>query len=946
MLTAWRTSPTRLREDAAAEADLVRGGYRDRLLTELAQNAVDAALAANVAARLHIRRVDDTIRVANVGVPLGASGVAALASLRASDKASADGHTGRYGVGFTAVRTVADAIEVRSRGGSVRFDVAETAEAVRRQGIPTEALDRHGLTVPGLRLPFPISAAPEDGWDTEIVLHPRPDLDLDMLLAGLVADAPDVMLDLAGLTELTVEEPSVALTRTVERRDDGIEILTIRTAERGRSATEKRWWVLTSAASKGRSSVRWLWPQVYGEPGRAVPDVLRAPTRSDEPLTLPALVVADLPLQPDRRRLLPGVDAADLADDYAAMVARLPAAARTVAVPDPGLPAGPVDAALRDAIIHQLRTRPWIDDTERVAVAGAEAAVLPDADAETAELFGELIPGLVHPDLSTRADVPLLRSVGARVLGVPDLVEALAGQSRPASWWRRIYEVLDRRVRDVVDRDNCGSLPVPLVDGRLVTGPRTVVIAEGLDTHTGADTGADIGVDWVRLVHPDAVHPLLTTLGANDARPADLLADPALHERIAAVDELAADRPDDPDTRDAARRLADTVLTLAAAIDGAADPTPIDGLGALLLDDVDGELRPADELLLPNAPLRQVLADDAPVGQPAAYWLDRHDPPALRRIGVGWDFTVVTDDAPTEPTHLLDDEESWWAQLPAEPETMVAVRDLDLVAPDRWVQAIDMMLARPSIAAAFDDPEGYTCWWIRRYARVAGLSPAQYTDGHGPFAGLLDRWPGERRPPVGLLADDRVADAGQAEEVLRRLADPDRRLAPEVGVRMHGVLAAAVAEGRLDPASIDPPDRVRVLTGAVVDAGTAYVLDRPWLAAIIDPAACVLGSIDTADDLADLLDIDTASVALDPEVISTGSPLDPSADPRWVVAAVAAGIAPPSGRATVHPELIVRAVGGRDTRVAHWYDDHGVHVDATFGPAAVPAVARLLADAP
>jgi hypothetical protein len=39
VLAAWTDSPARFREDANAEEDLVLGGYRDRLLVELAQNA-------------------------------------------------------------------------------------------------------------------------------------------------------------------------------------------------------------------------------------------------------------------------------------------------------------------------------------------------------------------------------------------------------------------------------------------------------------------------------------------------------------------------------------------------------------------------------------------------------------------------------------------------------------------------------------------------------------------------------------------------------------------------------------------------------------------------------------------------------------------------------------------------------------------------------------------
>ena len=43
VLDAWTASPARFREDANAEEDLLRGGYRDRWLVELAQNAADAA---------------------------------------------------------------------------------------------------------------------------------------------------------------------------------------------------------------------------------------------------------------------------------------------------------------------------------------------------------------------------------------------------------------------------------------------------------------------------------------------------------------------------------------------------------------------------------------------------------------------------------------------------------------------------------------------------------------------------------------------------------------------------------------------------------------------------------------------------------------------------------------------------------------------------------------
>ena len=71
VLAAWRGSPTRFREDANAEEDLRLGGYRDRLLVELAQNAADAAGAEPGVLRITL--VDGELRAANTGAPLTAA---------------------------------------------------------------------------------------------------------------------------------------------------------------------------------------------------------------------------------------------------------------------------------------------------------------------------------------------------------------------------------------------------------------------------------------------------------------------------------------------------------------------------------------------------------------------------------------------------------------------------------------------------------------------------------------------------------------------------------------------------------------------------------------------------------------------------------------------------------------------------------------------------------
>src|ERR1700753_1142994 len=103
VLDAWAASPSRFREDANAEEDYALGGYRDRVIVELAQNAADAAVRAGVPGRLRLTLADRTLTAANTGAPLDAAGVEALSTLRASSKRAgsdgADGATvGRFGV--------------------------------------------------------------------------------------------------------------------------------------------------------------------------------------------------------------------------------------------------------------------------------------------------------------------------------------------------------------------------------------------------------------------------------------------------------------------------------------------------------------------------------------------------------------------------------------------------------------------------------------------------------------------------------------------------------------------------------------------------------------------------------------------------------------------------------------------------------------------------------
>src|SRR3546814_20164998 len=93
------------------------------------------------------------------------------------------------------------------------------------------------------------------------------------------------------------------------------------------------------------------------------------------------------------------------------------------------------------------------------------------------------------------------------------------------------------------------------------------------------------------------------------------------------------------------------VLGLAAHVAPGALPSWI---GEVLLPDSEGELRSADQLLLPGAPLASVLVEDSPFGIVDADFVQQLGAQALRVVGVGWGFPVVLDDLPSAPDHTPD----------------------------------------------------------------------------------------------------------------------------------------------------------------------------------------------------------------------------------------------------------------------------------------------------
>ena len=169
VLDAWAASAARFREDANAEEDYALGGYRDRVVVELAQNAADAAARAGVPGRLRLTLRDGIRGRRTPGRRWTPPGWRPCP--RCARRASGDRNAvGRFGVGFAAVVAVSDAPRMSSVTGSVQWSREDTRELVRQvPALAGELAERSGH-VPVLRLPFPADGTAPDGFATAVTL--------------------------------------------------------------------------------------------------------------------------------------------------------------------------------------------------------------------------------------------------------------------------------------------------------------------------------------------------------------------------------------------------------------------------------------------------------------------------------------------------------------------------------------------------------------------------------------------------------------------------------------------------------------------------------------------------------------------------------------------------------------------------------------------------------
>ncbi|MFF0267397.1 sacsin N-terminal ATP-binding-like domain-containing protein [Kribbella sp. NPDC004536] len=942
VLAAWAASPVRFREDANAEEELALGGYADRVVIELAQNAADAASRAGVPGRVLYELRNNTLVVANTGAPLDAEGVQSLATLRASAKRVGEGFdpgsggnppqpssVGRFGVGFSAVLAVTDEPVVLSRTGGVRFSKADTSAAIAEvPSLETEVRRRDGH-VPALRLPFEAEGEPPAGYDTAVILPLRDEAAV-ALVRRLLAEADDaLLLALPGLERIEIETDDThrvlenVVTRWHIQRAGGV----FGPGEREQLFADRP----TEERSRPTWSVVWALPRGEHTP----PSVVHAPTPTDEPLSLPALLLATFPLDSTRRHVAKGPLTDRLVQEAAIAYAELlhdraAAGDDVLHLVPTGLAAGAVDRMLREEILHRLPSTAMLRAVDAGALDGVsgagllrpvDAVVMEGADGEFEGVLAPLVQGLIH---GRREDRQALDALQVRRIELAEVVDQLGGEKSPA-WWRDLYLALANMVTDPMLRESLGTLPVPLADGRLVRGARGLLLP---GPEIPLDTLAAFSEYGVRVVHPDAVAPALERLGAIPATPRTLLEDSAVRTAV----EHSADA-DDPDT------IAHAVLGMVAA-----DPAQADGLwwlSDLVLRDADGELVPANALVIPGSPAHAILDPDevAPIANDL---VERYGRSALEAVlstlAVVTASDVVLDQLP-ESLQDLDGIDDWVYDVApggspygATIGELEVIRDLDWITD--WPKALQTLASDPDLRRALvtqvritgpddrpRDVPSYPAWWIREH--VDSLAGRGDPDAEPVLATFLDEAPGwtaaldpEVRTAIGLVRDVGDLDAEGLALVLDRLADPERDVDEAAVLRLWSRL------GTLTLFPGEAPDRVRVLDPEggtrVTDADHAVVVDGPMWVQRGDLGGFVVGSGATADGLSDLFDVPLAQEVAEGKIDGTGTAADVPPIVRELV---------PEVPATwwEHEELTVDGV-----EVSWWVDADGAPHAATF----------------
>ncbi|WP_137725580.1 DEAD/DEAH box helicase [Prescottella subtropica] len=171
-LGTYAFNPDRIEEDANGERRIHQGGYGDRQLFELVQNAADELRGnGHRGGRIHVVLTDGYLYCANEGTPVTPEGADTILRMGVSKKRA--GQIGRFGVGVKSVLSVTRTPQFFSATGSFGFDAdwsaAEILAAVNKARVQRGEwpLDSIGET-PVLRMARQLDAEVERSVDAEL----------------------------------------------------------------------------------------------------------------------------------------------------------------------------------------------------------------------------------------------------------------------------------------------------------------------------------------------------------------------------------------------------------------------------------------------------------------------------------------------------------------------------------------------------------------------------------------------------------------------------------------------------------------------------------------------------------------------------------------------------------------------------------------------------------
>ncbi|MEE1739545.1 DEAD/DEAH box helicase [Streptomyces sp. BE147] len=159
VLETYKVDPGLILEHANGERRITQGGYGDRQLFELVQNAADE-IADSPGGKVHVVLTNTHLYCANEGTAVTAQGAETILRMGVSKKRG--GQIGRFGVGVKSILAVTDTPQFFSTSGSFGFDRGWSYEEIRkaRGGAADEEFE-----APVLRMARPLDASKERAAD-------------------------------------------------------------------------------------------------------------------------------------------------------------------------------------------------------------------------------------------------------------------------------------------------------------------------------------------------------------------------------------------------------------------------------------------------------------------------------------------------------------------------------------------------------------------------------------------------------------------------------------------------------------------------------------------------------------------------------------------------------------------------------------------------------------